>query len=87
MKRRDCCTVIGEMLVKIPKERTELIKDLEWNYDDAFYKAPEETLQWKRTQQTLIKHIPIPTEDWEFEVLSIFTTQSLDEIKRAVVKM
>jgi len=84
MKRRNCCAVIAKMMVKIPKEKTELIKDLEWNFEDASYKAPEETLQWQRTQQTLIKHLPKPTEEWEFEILSIFTTQPIDDIKRAV---
>lgn len=84
MERRNCCAIIAEMMVKIPKEKTELIKDLEWNFEDASYKAPEETLQWYRTQSTLIKHIPKPSEDWEFEVLSIFTTQSVDDIRSAV---
>ena len=82
MIRRNCCLVIQEMLHKIPLDKTELIKDLEWNLDDASYKAPEDTLQWVRTQQTLIKHIPEPSEDWEYEVISIFTTLSIEEIKK-----
>jgi hypothetical protein len=81
MERRNCCEVIAKMLEKIPEEKIELIKDLKWNYDDANYKAPEETLQWQRTMETLMKHIPAPTEDWEFKVLSIFTTKSIEEIK------
>jgi len=71
-------------MVKIPQDKTELIKDLRWNFDDASYKAPEESLQWQRTQSTLIKHLSKPTEDWEFEILSIFTTQSVDDLKIAV---
>lgn len=66
---------------KIPSEKTELLKDLNWNFDDAIYKAPEETLQWERTMGTLMKHIPKPTEEWEFEVLSIFTTKSIEQLK------
>lgn len=42
---------------KIPQEKSELIKDLRWNFEDAMYKAPEETLQWHRTQETLLKNI------------------------------
>jgi hypothetical protein len=72
------------MLDKVPSNREELIKDLKWNYEDASYKAPEETLQWSRTQHTLIKHIPEPSEDWEFEVLSIFTTQPIEELRKMV---
>jgi len=81
IKRRNCCVVIATMLKLVPETETELIKDLEWNFDDASYKAPEETLQWQRTMQTLGKHIPKPTEDWHFDVLSIFTTRSVDELK------
>jgi len=69
------------MIAKVPEDKTELLKDLEWNLDDASYKAPEETLQWERTQETLIKHFPNPKEDWEFEVLSIFTTQPVEQLK------
>ena len=69
------------MLEKVPTEKTDFIKDLKWNYEDASYKAPEETLQWERTMNTLQKHIPIPKEEWEYDVLSIFTTKSIDELK------
>ena len=85
MKRRNCQTVIIEMLEKIPKDNIEFIKDLNWNFEDAAYKAPEETLQWERTMQTLQKHIPNPKEDWEFEVLSIYTTKSIEELKQMII--
>ena len=81
MKRRDCCTVIKQMLEKIPEDQTELISDLNWNYEDAGYKAPEETLQWERTMQTLMKHMLQPQHLWHFEVLSIFTTKSIEQLK------
>jgi len=64
--------------------KKKFIKDLQWNYEDASFKAPEETIQWHRVQSTLIKHIPKPSKDWEFEVLSIFTTLSIDEIKVSI---
>lgn len=81
MKRRWCHEVIAEMLTHIPSAQVELIKALEWNAEDSFYKAPEETLQWERTMQTLQKFIPSPTSDWEYKVLSIFTTRPIDELK------
>lgn len=83
-KRRNCCAVISEMLANIPPTETELIKDLNWNYDDASYKAHEENIQWDRTQSTLVKHIPKPIEDWHFKVLSIFSTMTVEAIKKAV---
>jgi hypothetical protein len=82
--RRNCCEVITQMLEKVPTEKTDFIKDLKWNYTDASFKAPEETLQWERTMNTLQKHIPIPKEEWEFEMLSIFTTKDISELKRWV---
>jgi hypothetical protein len=81
-KRRICTEVIAEMMAEIPVDKHELIEGLRWNYEDASYKAPEETLQWERTTNTLEKHIPSPSEDWEWRVLSIFTTKPIDELKK-----
>lgn len=78
--RRDCCKVIQQMLRHIPSDRQGFIMDLQWNLEDSFYKAPEENIQWIRTSETLQKHIPLPTEDWEFQVVSIFSTISIEEI-------
>lgn len=81
MKRRNCAEVITEMIKKVPGDRVEFLKDLMWNFEDSLYKAPEETLQWERTMRTLIKHIPSPAVQWEFDVLSIFTTKSVEQLK------
>ncbi len=81
MKRRLCHHVISQMLAFIPDDQTELISALKWNYEDSIYKAPEETLQWNRTMQTLQKYIPKPIEEWHFDVLSIFTTKTVEELK------
>jgi hypothetical protein len=78
---RNCCEVINQMIDKIPSDKTDFINDLQWNYEDASYKAPEETLQWIRTSESLMKHIPNPKEEWEFDVLSIFSTKIKDDIK------
>ena len=84
MQRRDCAQVINEMLEFVPKDKLEFIGALEWNIEDSLYKAPEETLQWFRTSETLAKYIPVPVEDWEFQVCSIFTTKTIDELKEIV---
>lgn len=86
MERRNCCQVINKMMELVPKDRADFIKDLEWNFEDASYKAPEETLQWQRTMRTLQKHIPMPKQDWEFEVLHIFTTKSIEQIKQEIAE-
>lgn len=81
MNRRNCQEVITQILELVPADKLDFIKDLQWNFEDAGYKAPEETLQWERTMYTLMKHIPIPSADWEFEVLSIFTTRPIDQVR------
>jgi hypothetical protein len=83
MERRNCQEIILKMLEKVPADKVDFIKDLRWNFDDAGYKAPEETLQWERTMHTVMIHIPNPKEDWEFEVLSIFTTKSIEGLREA----
>lgn len=84
MKRRLCHKVITEMLAHIPQYNTDLIEALSWNYNDSLYKAPEETLQWERTMKSLQTFIPNPVEDWEFKVLSIFTTKPIEELKQLI---
>ena len=80
--RRNCCQVILQMIQRIPKNKKDIIADLEANFEDAKYKAPEESLQWDRTAQTLMEHIGDPEEEWEYKVLSIFMVKSVDEIKK-----
>lgn len=84
MERRNCYEVIVKMIEIIPSDREDLIKDLQWHYEDSIYKAPEETIQWVRVSDTLQKHIFKPIASWEFEVLSIFTTKSIDELKQMI---
>lgn len=50
MERRDCCEVITKMLDTIPEEKTELIKDLQFNFENAGYEA----MQWQKTMQSMI---------------------------------
>ena len=80
--RRNCCVVIRQMLEKVPSDKEDFIEALRWNLNDASYKAPEETLQWERTAETLQRYIPYPpTEDWQFEVLSIFMVKPVNELR------
>lgn len=81
-KRRTCTDIITLMLNEVPSSETEFIEALKWNYEDASYKPPEETIQWGRTMETLMDFIPNPSEEWEFKVLSIFTTKSIEDLKR-----
>ena len=84
--RRNCVIVINNMLSHIPKTESAFIKALEWNREDASYKAPEESIQWERTQHTLMTYMPEPTEDWEIKVLSIFTALSIKKVEEMLIK-
>ena len=86
MKRRNCVEVIKLMLKEIPlvEENFKFISRLNWNLDDAYYKAPEENIQWIRTSETLQEYISIPNLDWHYQVLSIFTTKSIEELKQMI---
>ena len=81
---RDCRTVIKEMLNVIPKEQSNFKRSLKYVYRDAFYKAPEDNTSWSKAHSIIIQVISKPVEDWEFEVLSIFTTKSIDELKQLI---
>ena len=35
--------------------------------------------------ETLQNNLPNPVEDWEFEVLSIFTTRSVEDLRTAFI--
>lgn len=80
---RNCQEVISKMMEKVPAGESDFLKDLHWNYNDAAYKAPEEQTQWIRTIETLRNHIPVPKYEWHFEILSIFTTRPIEELKKA----
>ena len=83
---RNCCEVIREIISYVPLNKMDLIKDLEWNYNDAIYKAPEETKQWFNLQETLMEHITVPKEEWEFQIYSIFSTVPIEDIKNEIKK-
>ncbi len=86
MVRRNCVEVIKLMLKEIPliEENFNFIYNLKWNLNDASYKAPEQDIQWIRTSETLQKFIPNPNLDWHFQVLSIFTTKTINELKEII---
>lgn len=79
--RRNCQEVIEQMLALIPADCTGLIKSLESDFNYAKYRAPEETSQWDKVYLSLRNYIPTPIADWQFEVLSVFTTRSVNDLK------
>lgn len=81
-KPRICYEVIDAMIALIPKEETLFIEMLESERGDSLYKSIEETSQWTRLAIVVKSFInPSPIHDWEFLVLSVFTTLSVEELK------
>ena len=85
-KRRNCLEVIEQMLQIIPLDERLFRSALEWNKADSFYTPPEETIQWERTGSTLRNYIPVPKKEWEFQILSIFSTIPIEELKESLKK-
>ena len=56
--RRDCCTVISQMLNRIPDSKVDFKKDLMKNFEDAKYKPVEDIIQWYGISVTLEKYLP-----------------------------
>lgn len=82
---RNCCVVIKQIKEKVPEDLVDFHKDLDWCYNDASYKAPEEVIQWERLSEAMYKHIgEKPTLDWQFEAISILTTKSIEELKQNI---
>ena len=82
--RRMCHQVIDQMLDKIPEDKVEFINDLKESRRNNIFHAPEQVLQWRDVQSILEEHIVRPTENWEYEVLSIFTRMTVSELKDIV---
>ena len=78
---RICHEVIDAMIALIPKKESVFIEMLESEREDAVYKSIEETTQWTRLAIVVNSFINPAIQDWEFLVLSIFTTLSVEELK------
>lgn len=78
---RNIQVVIKEMINEIPNKEKNFIYSLERISNDSLYKAPEDNSSWTLVSQLLNSIILGEPNDWQFKVLSIFTTKSIDELK------
>ena len=92
---RKLIDVIDEMLSVIPKKEESLISFFEDVKDSQRVRAPEDMTGWWQISDELghilneIEDIPkflrrIKTPEWKLKLFSIFSTQSLDEIKNEI---
>jgi hypothetical protein len=79
---RNIRVVIGKMIEAIPETEGAFIKRLHKLADDSVYQPPESNLYWFKLQDCLVHYMGImPTEDWQWQVCSIFSTKSIEELK------
>lgn len=81
MESRDIKNVIDRMLTHVPKEEKGLKYRLLAQKEDAVFTAPENPIRWEKVSEILEDEIKYPEYNWQFEVLSIFTTLSIEELK------
>jgi len=81
---RNLVRVINDIVKFIPKDNFDFIKELERIKSDQIqWTAPESMVRWEEASYALEDFLynPIPTEEWEFEILSIWSTKSIEEVK------
>jgi len=80
---RNLVNIIQKMICEIPKTEIKFINRLKTSQQNVLFTAPElRYLRWEEVHETLWGFIPnMPTEEWQFKVLSIFSTKTLDELK------
>ena len=81
---RNLVNVIDAMIKNIPENEVDLIKELERIKSDQIqWTAPESMVRWEEVSYVLQDSLynPKPKEEWEFQVLSIWSTKSIEEIK------
>ena len=81
---RNLDEVIVEMLTEIPESEQDLIIELRDNLSSVVYAAPELiSMWWQEVYSTLWGHMPEhPTEEWQYKILSIYSTKSMDELRK-----
>lgn len=70
------------MLRVIPEKETTLIYSLKDIQDSQKYRAPEDMLGWQLVSEELQNlNLNLRSAKWKFEICSIFSTLTIDEIK------
>lgn len=81
---RELINVLNEIINTIPKTETVILHRLDNLKGSVLCTAPELMHEWwYRTHDVLTENVPEkPTEDWQWKILSIFSTRTVDELKK-----
>ena len=83
---RNLKDVINEMLNIIPKDEIYLISALKNIRNDQIYRAPEDTVGWELVSEELQSiNLDFNSEYWKFKIFSIFSTMSIEDIKKELI--
>ena len=85
---RNIGAVIDSIMLFVPEEETALFHDLNSIMSSVRYSPPELMyLHWRRLAEALQDAIgDIPEVDWHYEVLSLFSTVPVSQIKADVLE-
>lgn len=80
---RNLKDVINEMLNVIPEDEINLIDALKDIRNNQIYRAPEDTVGWELVSEELeLIDLDLDSEYWKFKIFSIFSTISIEDIKK-----
>lgn len=85
---RNLINLIDEMIKEIPEKEERLILSLRDIQDSQRYRAPEDMLGWQCVSEAL-QGLDLNRKSplWKLKICSIFSTMSVDEIRKELEKM
>lgn len=85
MKDRNLIEIIDKMLLIIPNEEESLRTSLIAIQDSQRFRAPEDRIGWYMIKEFLDNfEWNLKTPEWKLQMCSIFTTQSVENIKKDI---
>ena len=82
--KRTLVGVLDKIIKHIPASETEFLEKLANHRREAWFPThpAKELVHWQRTQETIIKFIPIPEEEWHYVVKAMFANIDLEAYKK-----
>jgi hypothetical protein len=86
MSERNLSEVIDHIIAVVPVTEVDFIVSLASNRSSVNFCAPEMLpFWWREVHSTILDNVPsVPVEEWHYQVLSIFSTHPIDEMKKMV---
>ena len=84
---RDLSNILQQIINEIPITEQEFTNNLKDNLSSVSCAAPELiNMWWNEVHETLWNFIPEkPNKEWQFKILSIFSTKTVEELKEILL--